>query len=127
MKDELADLCERYERYERWADIADDTDAIIACGENWKNVAAAIGCSLQGFNDGRTASFVTPDGSTIEVGPKFRATIETLQARCKVMEELESALEAIKELADADETFLCWKTANDALATLNATQTSEEG
>jgi hypothetical protein len=31
---------------------------------------------------------------------------------------LVDALEAIKELADADETFLCWKTANDALEAL---------
>jgi hypothetical protein len=32
-----------------------------------------------------------------------------------VLKRYREALEAIKELADADETFLCWKTANDAL------------
>jgi hypothetical protein len=40
------------------------------------------------------------------------AAYTVVQAR---IEALEEALGAIKELADAEETFLCWKTANDAL------------
>lgn len=63
---------------ERWADIRDDPDAIVACGERWKAVAEVIGCTLHGFNDGRAASFFTPDGNVIEIGPKFRATLAAL-------------------------------------------------
>jgi hypothetical protein len=69
------------EALERWGDIQDDPDAIVECGERWKRVASAIGCELSGFNDGRSASFFTPDGNVIEVGPKFRAAITALHAR----------------------------------------------
>jgi hypothetical protein len=68
------------EALERWGDIQDDPDAIVECGERWKRVASAIGCELSGFNDGRSASFFTPDGNVIEVGPKFRAAITALHA-----------------------------------------------
>jgi hypothetical protein len=60
---------------ERWSDIQDDTAAIIACGERWKVIAQTIGCQLHGFNDERSASFITPDGNVIEIGPKFRQAL----------------------------------------------------
>ena len=69
---------ELVESFERWEEIADDDDAVIQCGERWKAVAAKINCTLHGFNDGRTASFVTPDGNVIEVGPKFRAALSAM-------------------------------------------------
>lgn len=71
---------EDVEPLERWADIQDDTDAIVKCGERWKAVAQSIGCQLHGFDDGRHASFTTPDGNVIEVGPKFRASLAALQS-----------------------------------------------
>lgn len=63
---------------ETWAEIQDDDAAIIHCGDRWKAVAAMIGCTLHGYNDGRSASFVTPDGNVVEVGPKFRQAIAAL-------------------------------------------------
>jgi len=63
------------ERYESWSDIQHDDKAIVACGERWKAVARSIGCNLFGFNDGNSATFVTPDGHHIEVGPKFRSQL----------------------------------------------------
>lgn len=60
---------------ERWHDIRDNPDAIVACGDRWKAAAAKIGCKLHGFNDGYAASFITPDGHVIEIGPKFRKAI----------------------------------------------------
>ena len=63
---------------ETWAEIEGDDEAVIRCGERWKAVAARIGCTLHGFNDDRSASFYTPDGNVIEIGPKFRAVIESL-------------------------------------------------
>src|SRR3546814_82932 len=66
------------EALEGWAEISGDAKAIVACGDRWKAVAAKIGCGLHGFNDGKSASFVTPDGNIIEVGPKFRLTIAAL-------------------------------------------------
>jgi hypothetical protein len=62
-----------------WAEMRDDNEEIIACGERWKAVAAKIGCQLRGFNDDHGASFFTPDGNVIEVGPKFRAVIAALE------------------------------------------------
>lgn len=66
---------------ELWADIQDDPCAIVACSDRWKAVAAKIGCTLHGFNDGRSASFITPDGNVIEVGPKFRTIIASLSTQ----------------------------------------------
>lgn len=79
-KEAPADVAGLVGELEQWADIQDDPDAIIACGERWKAVAAIVGCTLHGFNDGRSASFVTPDGSVIAVGPKLRALITHLSA-----------------------------------------------
>lgn len=45
----------------------------------WKNLARYLGCGLHGFNDERSAGFITPDGEVIEIGPKFREQIEALQ------------------------------------------------
>lgn len=53
--------------------------AIIACAEAWKADAAIIGCTVQGFDDGRHANFFTPDGNVIAVGPQFRAAIRALK------------------------------------------------
>lgn len=87
---------------ERWSDIADDSDAIVRCGDRWKVVAAKIGCSLHGFNDGTAASFVTPDGNVIEIGPKFRAFLANLTAPPTSEEGLRSALAKITPIRVED-------------------------
>lgn len=63
----------------RWADMQNNPEAIVNCGDLWKLVAASIGCTLHGFDDDFHASFLTPDGNVIEIGPKFRTYLEQKQ------------------------------------------------
>ena len=81
------------DKVETWAEIKDDSDAIVRCGERWKDVASVVGCQLHGFDDGRRASFLTPDGNIIEVGPKFRAALTALQDKVRRLEDLPRLLE----------------------------------
>lgn len=84
---------------EPWSAIHDDPDAIVACGERWKQVAAIIGCTLHGYNDGFGASFFTPDGGVIEVGPKFRKAIAALTAHSDGWREgVEAAAKVAEDL-----------------------------
>ena len=79
---DVAEIATRAERGDdagellRWADMAHDDAAVIACGERWKQIAAVIGCTVHGFDDDFSASFFTPDGNVIQVGPKFRAALK---------------------------------------------------
>lgn len=70
---------ENEQEFELWSDLRDSPEAIVACGERWKQVARIVGCQLHGFDDGRSAAFLTPDGHVIEIGPKFRAILSTLR------------------------------------------------
>lgn len=87
--------------FERWADISDDPEAICACGDRWEKVAAKIGCTLHGYNDGFCASFLTPDGTVIEVGPKFRAAIAAMGGDAGRLEKLREALDFIERSASS--------------------------
>ncbi len=61
------------------SEIINDADALATCSKRWEEVAAIIGCSLYGFDDGYSAAFRTPDGNLIQVGSKFRAAISALK------------------------------------------------
>ena len=89
------------EKVETWSEIQHSPAKIVACGERWKGVARIIGCELYGFDDGRSASFTTPDGNVIEVGSKFRAAIEARQPLAARVAELEAGLQAINRLTSA--------------------------
>ena len=85
------------EQVETWSEIQHSPAKIVACGERWKGVARIIGCELYGFDDGRSASFTTPDGNVIEVGSKFRAAIEARQPPAARVAELEAENARLRE------------------------------
>ncbi len=58
--------------------MSDNNIAILA--RQWQADAARIGCQLHGFDDENRASFITPDGAIINVGPKFREALRATPA-----------------------------------------------
>ena len=90
---------------EEWKDIRNRPKAIKTCMVRWQSIANSIGCTLLGFNDGKNATFISPDGDAFQVREKFRAAISEVATQAEAdnarIAELEAMLDEVADTLEA--------------------------